>query len=80
MPREGTAAEGHDVDACHLVLQPLGVAHEGGHVREDPVREADGLRGLCLFLVGGVGGWVEWLMGQAVVWALGSSRLEHCFA
>lgn len=30
--RERAAAEGHDVDARHLVLQPLGVAHEGGHV------------------------------------------------
>ena len=56
MAREGAAAEGHDVDARHLVLQPLGVTYEGGHVREDPVREADGLRGLCLIFVGGGGG------------------------
>ncbi len=46
MPGEGAAAEGHDVDALELVLEALAVAHEGRHVGEDPVGEADGLGGL----------------------------------
>lgn len=51
VPGERAAPEGHDVDAGHLVLQPLRVAHEGRHVGEDPVREADGLGGLCVLYV-----------------------------
>lgn len=35
MPGQRAAAEGHDVDARHLVLQPLRVAEQRRHVRED---------------------------------------------
>mmetsp|Transcript_1604 Transcript_1604/g.2628 ORF Transcript_1604/g.2628 Transcript_1604/m.2628 type:complete len:295 (-) Transcript_1604:445-1329(-) len=44
--RDGPTAQGQRVDPGHQVLQPIGVALEGGHVGHDPVAEAHGLRRL----------------------------------